>query len=204
MTGQQVIQADPGDASPLSQVIAAAFFHLPPAQWLIPDPPARRRVFPGYFRILVEHALAHGQLYTTPSRTAAALWVPVGEDGPAQPNGYPAKLAAATGPWAGRFQVFDAELDRHHPTGTAHHHLAILAVHPQHQSQGTGTALLRAHHATLDGQRMPAYLEASSPRNRALYQRHGYTLRPGAPFHIPGGGPAMWPMWRNPQRSDAP
>jgi GNAT superfamily N-acetyltransferase len=164
----------------------------------VADPrPARRRVFPGYFRVLVGHALAHGQVYTTPARTAAALWLPVGPDGPAQPGGHPAALAAATGPWAGRFQAFDAELDRH-PTGTAHGHLAILAVHPGHQNRGIGTALLRAHHATLDGQRMHAYLEASSPRNRALYQRHGYTLRPGGPFHLPGGGPAMWPMWRAP------
>lgn len=77
-------------------------------------------------------------------------------------------------------------------------HLAILAVHPGHQGRGIGTALLRAHHARLDQAGTPGYLEASSPRNRALYQRHGYTLRPGGPFHLPGGGPPMWPMWRAP------
>jgi GNAT superfamily N-acetyltransferase len=198
MIRQQVIQADSDDAGKLSRLIAEAFFDLPPARWLIPDPPARRRAFPGYFRILVDHALAHGQVYTTPSRTAAALWLPTPANGPAQPGGYPAKLAAATGPWARRFEAFDAELDRHHPTDTAHDHLAILAVHPDHQRRGIGAALLRAHHATVDGQRMPAYLEASSPRNRALYQRHGYVLRPGGPFHLPDGGPAMWPMWRAP------
>ncbi|HEY5989506.1 MAG TPA: GNAT family N-acetyltransferase [Streptosporangiaceae bacterium] len=195
---QEVIQAGAGDAGTLSQVIAEAFVDLPPARWLIPDPPARRRVFPGYFRLLVEHALAHGVASTVPARTAVALWLPVGQDGPGQPGGYPAALAAATGPWSRRFEAFDAELDRHHPTGAAHQYLAVLAVCPQHQGQGTGAALLRAHHTHLDQAGAPAYLEAASPRNRALYQRHGYTLRPGAPFHLPDHGPAMWPMWRAP------
>jgi GNAT superfamily N-acetyltransferase len=31
-----------------------------------------------------------------------------------------------------------------------HHHLAILAVRPDRQGQGTGTALLAAHHGTFD------------------------------------------------------
>ncbi|HEY5985539.1 MAG TPA: GNAT family N-acetyltransferase [Streptosporangiaceae bacterium] len=100
--------------------------------------------------------------------------------------------------WEHRFRAFDAALDHHHPAGTPHHHLALMAVSPGHQGQGTGSALLRAHHAILDHLNIPAYLEASAPRNRALYQRHGYALRPGAPFRLPDGGPPMWPMWRAP------
>jgi GNAT superfamily N-acetyltransferase len=99
-----------------------------------------------------------------------------------------------TGPWIGRFEIFDAELDRHHPAGTAHHHLALMAVHPGHQRHGLGTALLRAHHATLDQQGIPAYLEAASARTRAWYARHGYSPA-GPPIHLPGG-PAMHPMMR--------
>jgi len=34
---------------------------------------------------------------------------------------------------------------------------------------------------------VPTYLDASSPRARDLYQRHGYTLLPGGPFRLPGG-----------------
>jgi GNAT superfamily N-acetyltransferase len=76
-----------------------------------------------------------------------------------------------------------------------HHHLAILAVRPDAQGQGIGTALLRAHHTTLDGTDVPAYLEASSERTRAWYLRHGYTDH-GQPFHLPEGGPPLWPLWR--------
>jgi GNAT superfamily N-acetyltransferase len=192
-----VIPADPGDAETLAQVIADAFHDLPPARWLIPDPAARSRVFPAYFRIFVDHALAAGIVHTTPHRAAVALWLPVSAGGPGPPGqDYPARLAQATGRHTGRFAAFDAALDEHHPTGTAHQHLAMLAVRPGCQGQGIGTALLAARHAALDQAGTPAYLEASSPRNRALYQRHGYVLRPNAPIRLPDGGPPMWPMWR--------
>ena len=139
--------------------------------------------------------MASGVVHTTPGRTAAALWLPVGQDGPGQPPGYGDRLAAATRPWTGQFLAFDAALERHHPAGVAHHHLAILAVRPDIQGQGIGTALLRAYHAMLDHDGgTPAYLEASDLRTRQLYLAHGYTGH-GPPIHLPGG-PRMYPMWR--------
>jgi GNAT superfamily N-acetyltransferase len=195
-----VVLAEPGDAEVLSHLIAEAFFDLPPSRWLIPDPVARRQIFPGYFRIHVEHALTHGLVHTTSDRAAAALWLPVSASPAGPPPGYDAALAAATGPWVSRFRAFDAALDRHHPTATAHHHLALLAVRPGRQGQGTGTILLHAHHAALDRDGMPAYLEAASLRTCQFYLRHGYALRPNAPFYLPDSGPAIWPMWRDPRR----
>jgi GNAT superfamily N-acetyltransferase len=197
--GPGVVTAAPGDVEVLSQVIADAFFALPPSRWLIADPAARRQVFPSYFRIYVEHAITTGIVHTTPGRTAAALWLPVSAAGPAPPPGYDPLLAAATGPWAGRFRDFDATLDRHHPTGTAHWHLAILAVRPGCQGHGTGSLLLHAHHTALDHDGTPAYLEAATVRTRRLYTRHGYALRPDAPIRLPGSGPLMWPMVRQPR-----
>lgn len=193
-----VVFAGQADIDVLSRVIADAFYSLAVSTWLIPDPDARRDIFPGYFRLHVEHAISAGIVYTTPGRTAAALWIPVGEHGPTVPVGYLSRLAAATGRWADRFQAFDLAMDRHHPTGRAHHHLALLAVLPDRQGQGIGTELLRAHHADLDRDGMCAYLEASGPDTRRIYLRHGYLLRPNAPIRLPGG-PDMWPMWRQPQ-----
>jgi GNAT superfamily N-acetyltransferase len=190
-----VVRADATDLDILSLVIAGAFDDLAPSRWLIDDPAARREIFPGYFRIYVEHAMASGVVHTTPDRTAAALWLPVGEDGPAQPPDYDARLAVATSPWTGRFLAFDAALDRHHPTGIPHHHLAILAVSPQRQGQGTGTALLRAYHKMLDHDaHAPACLEASDLLTRQFYLRHGYTDQ-GRPVQLPDG-PLMYPLVR--------
>jgi GNAT superfamily N-acetyltransferase len=195
-----VVPAQAADVEVLSQVIADAFHDLPQSGWLVPDQAARREIFPGYFRLYVEHAMASGTVHTTADRAAAALWLPAGQNPASPPAGYRTRLAAATGPWTDRFLAFDATLDRHHPAGTPHHHLAILAVRPDRQGQGTGSLLLRAYHRTLDRDvGAPAYLEAADLRTRQLYQRHGYAPRPDAPFYLPDGGPAMWPMWREPQ-----
>jgi GNAT superfamily N-acetyltransferase len=191
-----VILAGPGDVDTLSQVIADAFHNLAPSQWLIPDPDARRDVFPGYFRILVEQTMATGVVHTIPDHTAAALWLPIGVHRPTPDPGYDARLRVATSPWTGRFHAFDKALERHHPAGTPHHHLAILAVRPDRQGQGTGTSMLRAHHATLDSAGMPAYLEASDLRTRRLYLAHGYQDH-GQSIHL-AGGVVMHPMWRDP------
>jgi GNAT superfamily N-acetyltransferase len=199
-----VITAGPADTDALSHLIAQAFFTLPPSRWLITDPATRRAIFPAYFRIYVEHALTTGIVHTTADRTAAALWLPTGAGLPGPPPGYSERLAAVTGPHHARFAAFDAALERHHPAGTAHHHLALLAVHSSHQGHGTGSRLLRAHHATLDDDGIPAYLEAATVRTRRLYQRHGYTLRPDAPIRLPDGGPLMWPMWRDQHRATCP
>jgi hypothetical protein len=126
----QVIPAKPTDSGTLSQIIADAFLDLPPSRWLIPDRVARRAIFPLYFSLYVEHAMASGIVHTTTDGSAVALWFRVSEDAAGWPADYGARLSAITGPWIDRFQVFDAALDRHHPTDTAHHHLAILAVRP--------------------------------------------------------------------------
>jgi GNAT superfamily N-acetyltransferase len=192
-----VIRATPEDTGTLSDVIAAAFHDLPPSRWLIVDPAARRDVFPGYFRLYVEHAMADGLVHTTLARDAVALWLPAGPGAPGGPPGYSERLAAATDPWTAWFTVFDQALEARHPE-TVHEHLAILAVLPGRQGHGTGTTLLRARHQDLDDTATAAYLEASSPRARELYLRHDYTDH-GPPVQLPAGGPAMWPMVRQPR-----
>lgn len=198
--GPAVVRAEERDLEVLSQVTADAFHDLAVSQWLIPDGEARRAIFPGYFQILIQHALDIGLVYTTEQRTAAALWLPA--TGPASPGGYAGQLADTTGPYLNRFLAFDEELTRHHPAGLLHHHLAILAVRPDRQGQGIGTSLLDAHHAILDAKGIAAYLEASDQRNHGLYQGHGYTDH-GQLIELPGG-PVMHPMMREPRPAACP
>jgi len=184
-----VLAAGAADVDVLSQVIADAFHDLPQSRWLISDPVVRRRVFPSYFRLYVEHALTAGVAQTTPARDAVALWLP---SDAAPLAGYDERLASVTEPWTARFAAFDEALDSHHPSHVAHHHLAILAVRPDCQRLGIGSALLTAYRAAL-GPGEPVYLEASSPRSRELYLRHGYADH-GEPYYLPDG-PPMYPMW---------
>lgn len=216
----RVIRADPADAQDLSLVIAAAFVDLAPSVWLISDQATRREVFPDYFRLYVDEAFATGTVYTTPDRTAAALWITKpgkaesaqepgreGEIGLAaatapypghdQASDYDERLAAVAGPFADRFREFDAILERNHPSGVAHDHLAILAVHPSVQHRGIGSALLAEHHRVLDAGQTAAYLEASDAGTRAIYLDHGYKDL-GSPIHLSPEGPLMYPMVRRP------
>ena len=49
----------------------------------------------------------------------------------------------------------------------------ILATVPAHQGH-IGSSLLRDVFDRVDREQMSAYLEATSPRRMALYERHGY------------------------------
>lgn len=198
--GPRAVPADPGDAQRLAGVVATAFRDLPASNWLVPDPAERERIFPDYFRILVDLAFAGGSVDTTPEHEAVALWMPAGSADASGPSDYDERLAAVTGPWADRFRAFDEQLEKNHPTGERHHHLAILAVRPDRQGRGIGGALLEAHHRALDGAAspLPAYLEAASLDSRRLYLRHGYEDMEGA-LHYPDGvsdRPMMYRMWR--------
>ncbi|TNH26109.1 GNAT family N-acetyltransferase [Micromonospora orduensis] len=188
---------EPEDTALVAGRIAEAFTALEVTSWLVPDASKREAVLAGNFEILVGHAMRHGMVYATADRTSVAVWFPsVGEQPPA-PEDYDARLAAACGEWTDRFRHLDDLFAANHPHPD-HHHLAFLATRPDRQGHGLGTALLEHHHAWLDANAMPAYLEASSPRSRDLYAKHGY--RAGEPFRVPDGTP-FWPMWREPAGS---
>jgi ribosomal protein S18 acetylase RimI-like enzyme len=73
----------------------------------------------------------------------------------------------------------------------------VLGVHPDHQGRGFGSHLMRPVLERCDSERIPAYLETDSERNVTLYERHGFRTR--SKENLPGGGPPVWFMWREPQ-----
>jgi GNAT superfamily N-acetyltransferase len=195
-----IVRAGHRDAHQVAAVIATAFQTLDVAAWLIPAPDERQRVLYGQFRILVEHALDHGTILLAGDRRAAAVWF--ARDTPLpEIDDYDRRLELACGQYTDRFHLLDAAFAKHHPA-EAHHHLALLAVDPDQQTHGRGTTLLEHYHTRLDQAGLPAYLEASSPRSRELYLRHGYVDH-GPPIVLPHDGPSLWPMWRQPQTSTA-
>jgi ribosomal protein S18 acetylase RimI-like enzyme len=87
-------------------------------------------------------------------------------------------------------------IERHHPE-EPHHYLAVLGTDPSAQGQGLGTAVMRPVLEMCDADGVPAYLESSKERNVAYYARHGFRVR--QELDVPGGGPRIWLMWREPQ-----
>jgi GNAT superfamily N-acetyltransferase len=188
----------PLDTTEITRVLAAAMADGRVAQWLTPDAAVRREFAPAYFEIFAEHAARYGEIYssadaTTGEMLAVALWFPLTSLIP-PPADYDVRLKDASPSAFDRAAELDAALSAHHPA-EPHHYLAFMAVHPEHQNRGIGSALLDRHHARLDAAGLPAYLEANDPRNRDLYLRHGYVTR--TPIQLPDG-PPIWPMWRTP------
>jgi GNAT superfamily N-acetyltransferase len=186
--------ATPADQQIVSDLLAEAFLHGDLADWLIPHLDTRARIYPHYFALHVEHALTYGHIDMTSNATAVAIWYAVADGPLPELPDYTQRLAEVTGRFQPRFAALDQAMHDHHPYDQPHHYLAFLAVHPDQQRHGLGSILLQHHHARLDATGTAAHLEATGPRNRRLYVRHGY--RPQPVFHLPDCGQPLYPMWR--------
>lgn len=101
-------------------------------------------------------------------------------------------------PHDGRILELVGLMDQLHPH-EPHEYLWFVGVVPAAQGRGLCSALIVPVLHRADRAGHPAYLEATSPQNKALYERHGF--RVAAPFAV-AGGPPMWPMWRDPAGHD--
>lgn len=91
-------------------------------------------------------------------------------------------------------------LERRHPR-QRHYYLPYIGVRPAAQGRGLGTGLLAPVLERCDRERLPAYLEASSPDNARLYRRLGFTTRE---IIRPLGSPPIELMIRDPGTAAAP
>ncbi|WP_328384393.1 GNAT family N-acetyltransferase (plasmid) [Micromonospora zamorensis] len=198
-TALTVRTAVPDDAGRLISVLAEAFLPDPVAEWLIPDHRDRRFFSYRYFTHVVGHGLEHGQVNTTADGSAVAIWYP--EPSHETTAEHREAVEAAAGGYASRFALLEEMFQSHHPHD-AHHYLAFVAVTPEQQGKGVGTAMLREYHRLLDNLDRHAYALATSSRNRNLYLRLGYL--PGPSMTLPNNGPQVWRMWRAPHGSSVP
>jgi len=105
------------------------------------------------------------------------------------------QAAARAGPHADRMLEVITLLDGQHPH-EPHEYLWFLGVRPTAQGRGIGSGLLDSALRRADAAGHACYLEATSPRNRELYRRHGFT--PTTEIAV-AGGPPLWPRWRDPR-----
>ena len=87
-------------------------------------------------------------------------------------------------------------MERRHPSRPRHFYLAFVGVEPASQGRGLGSRLMFPVLSEADAAGTAAYLEASTPRSRALYERHGFEVV--EEMRLPFGGPPLWRMWREP------
>jgi GNAT superfamily N-acetyltransferase len=77
-----------------------------------------------------------------------------------------------------------------------HFYVRIVGVRTALQGQGVGTALMQPTLQRADAAGLPTYIEASTQRSAALYERLGFVHMDV--LELPEGGPPLWPMRRPP------
>lgn len=187
------------DVRRLKAVLGEAFFEDPVINWLMPEDAKRQVRLHRFFAIELRHmALARGRVWTTSDLAGAALSLP--------PGLWRAPLRAtllegtAFGAHVSRAARLGAAMERSH-VREPHYYVRDIGVLPAMQGKGLGRALLRPTLERCDREGLPAYLEASSERNAALYERLGFRLTSELSV---GGSPPLRLMLRPPQPAAAP
>ena len=186
-------KAEPADLPHITETLALAFYDDPVFEWWIGDEPRRRELLPGFFAPIAESYLGHDETYSVDEGVSTAVWAPPGA---VEDEQLPAVVGEAVEEYAERlFEVFEL-MEEKHPTDP-HYYLFLLGTRPGWQGRGLGSSLIAPVLEACDRDGVPAYLEATSERNKQLYLRHGFEVTDV--LQLPDDGPPMYPMWREPR-----
>lgn len=193
---RHIRRATTADLGAAAYVLAAALHDDPAVSWLVPDEERRRATLPAIMELFAEHFQPHGENHVNESGSGAALWLPPdAAPTPESEERLGAGVVALTGDDIARWDAFMEMQEANHPA-EPHYYLMLLGVIPDRHGVGIGSALLHAVLDRADGEHLPAYLEATSPRSRALYERHGFEVTGELRY---ADCPPLWAMWRAPR-----
>jgi GNAT superfamily N-acetyltransferase len=201
----EIREAEPADVPAAVEALAAAFYADPCWGHLLRSDETRAESLLTYFEAELGHTVPeHRRLWVTEDGSGAAVWARPGAW--MVPMGVALREVPAMRRTFGRRTLLAArtalQLVNRHPRQPQHWYLHYLGVVPQRQGRGIGGMLMRPMLERCDREGVPAYLESSTERNRALYERNGFNLT--GTFNMPGAGPIVRSMWREPQPSPTP
>ncbi|WP_052668443.1 GNAT family N-acetyltransferase [Nitriliruptor alkaliphilus] len=181
----------PTDLTQAFATLTVAFAADPVVRWFLPDLADHLLHYPALLDLTVTGVTPAGTVDASPDGSGAAIWHAPGAttDDEALGTLFADVVHADRQPDA--FAFLEA-MAIHHPDEPVWY-LPFVGVDPTCQGRGTGSRLLRIGLERCDRDGVPAYLEASTPRNRALYERHGFET--AACIQV-GDSPPLWPMVR--------
>ena len=198
-TQPAVTRAATEDAPALARTLARAFAADPVSVWFYAREADRlARLQRGYERLFLRRiALPRDATFTVAGHAGVAMWLPPGQAhlGALEQLRLLPAMVAEFGRDLPRAMRRMGAMDAVHPH-EPHWYLWLLGVDPQHQGEGLGSLLLAEVLDRCDRDRVPAYLQATTPRSRELYLRHGF--EDSGELCMPDDGPRLWPMWREP------
>lgn len=189
----------PSDAPAINTALGRAFHQDPVFRWIVPDEDIRRKRLASVFGAFTDVYVPLGETYLANGGAGAALWAPSGVEPftEEQSEALGQRLFEVVGSDAERAAELGQLLDEHHPEEPCLY-LQFVGVMPEQQGRGIGSRMLTVVLERADVSGTPAYLEATSPDNRRLYERHGFEVIGELTLT---DGPSLWPMWRDPQRN---
>jgi GNAT superfamily N-acetyltransferase len=162
--------AAPDDAGRCVAVLTLAFHDDPPCRWGWPEPQQYLEAFPRFARAFGGGAIAAGTAHHAEGFAGAALWLPPGTPPDEETLVKIFEETLAPDRKSPMFSMFE-QMGAYHPH-EPHWHLPLIGVDPT--MRGIGSALLSHALERCDREGLPAYLEATSPKNVPLYERHGF------------------------------
>jgi len=174
--------------------LTVAFGSDPVIRWVLSAPDAYLRIWPAFVEAFAGQAFESGTAYTVEDCSAVALWLPPGVASDGETMEQLMSEGSDESISADLSGVFE-QMEAFHPS-FEHWYLPLIGVDPSSQGRGLGSALMHHVLAEVDNAGLPAYLEATSPRNRLMYERHRFEPI-GVIQH--GDSPPMWPMVRYPK-----
>jgi GNAT superfamily N-acetyltransferase len=187
--------ASRADVAPLARALAAAFEDDPIFAWLLPNKRRRPDKLLRFFALELESVvLPSGTAWMSPEASGTCLELPPGKwRMPLQTQALHApQFVAVFGRSLPRALITITQMERKH-LREPHFYVPYVGVAPEGQGAGLGTKLLGKTLERADAAGLPTYLEATSERNAALYERLGFDHL--GPFTVLGS-PPLWPMRR--------
>jgi GNAT superfamily N-acetyltransferase len=197
VTSASVEVIQPADRRRGVAALTLAFAADPIMRWAWPDAYQYATYWPRIAEAYGGRAFDYGAAHAVEDFAAIALWLPPGIESDEAALGEVIAESCSDQILSDLNAVFE-QMAQLHPAGDLWF-LPLIGVDPVAQGRGLGSALLRHGLAACDRDGLPAYLEATSPRNRALYERHGFRV---IDVIQDGSSPPMWAMLREPRSGD--
>jgi GNAT superfamily N-acetyltransferase len=174
--------------------LTLAFASDPVMRWAWPDAHRYATYWPRFAKAFGGQAFDEGTAYGLEDCLAVALWMRPGV-GPDEEAVMRVMGESLDDQILGDVNGLFEQMDELHPAADVWY-LPLIGVDLVAQGRGLGSALLRHALAICDSDGLPAYLEATNPRNRDLYARHGFNV---VDVIQAGSSPPIWAMVREPE-----